>query len=168
MTNLTAQRSKPAASDSRTQQRRVVVGLDNAPESISALRFAATEAAYRGGDVLAVMVWHYPLTWGYPTIWPEAMDPGRYCRYDLRKAIDAVQAERAADGEPVVSITAEAVEGASADRLLAAADGAALLVLGARHHNRLLGSVSQSCVSRALCAVVIVPGPAGPDTSGGS
>lgn len=168
MSNLTDQLPKPATARAVAQKHRVVVGLDDAPESISALRFAATEAAYRGGDVLAVMVWHYPMTWGYPTIWPEAMDPGRYCAYDLRKAVDAVQTERAADGEPVVSITAEVVEGASADRLLAAADGAALLVLGARHHNRLLGSVSQSCVSRARCAVVVVPGPAGSDTSVGS
>lgn len=167
MTNLTAQRSKPAASDSRTQQRRVVVGLDNAPESISALRFAATEAAYRGGDVLAVTVWQYPMTWGYPTIWPEAMDPGRYCRYDLLKAIETVQAERAVAGEPVVSMTAEVAEGAGADRLLAAADGTAMLVLGARHHSRLLGSVSQSCLSRAHCAVVVVPGPATSDSAVG-
>jgi len=68
-----------------------------------------------------------------------------------------VLAERAATGEPSVAITAQVMEGASAATLTAAARGAALLVLGARHHNRLLGSVSEACISHASCPIAVVP-----------
>jgi len=49
------------------------------------------------------------------------------------------------------------MEGASAATLTAAARGAALLVLDARHHNRLLGSVSEACISHASCPIAVVP-----------
>lgn len=138
---------------------RVVVGMDDDPVSVTALRFAAREAAYRHGDVLAVHVWHYPTTWGYPIAWTAEDDLGSYILAGLQKAVQTVQAERAVADEPAVSIVTEVRQGMYSDQLLAAAHGAALLVLGARHHNRLLGSVSQACINHPPCAVVVVPVP---------
>jgi len=147
----------PLSPDSVAGHRRVIVGMDENAVSVTALRFAATEAAYRGGDVLAMSVWHYPYTWGLPTSWPEDADPSAYMLTELQQTVDTVCADRVAAGEPAVTITAEVVQGDAAGMLSYAARGAALLVLGARHHNRLLGSVSQACTSHPPCAVVVVP-----------
>lgn len=137
---------------------RVVVGMDDDPASVAALRFAATEAAYRGGEVLAVHVWHYPAMWGYP-VWPEQTDLGSYISDQLRQTADAVLAERAEAGEPSVSITVEVVQGVTAPTLHHAARDAALLVVGARHHSLLLGSVSRAASNHPPCPVVVVPAP---------
>lgn len=135
---------------------RVVVGMDDDPVSVTALRFAAVEAAYRGGDVLAVHVWQYPAMWGYPII-PEQLDLGPYISTRLQQTVDGVLAERSVAGEPVVSIAVRVVEGIPAAALHTAARDAALLVLGARHHNLLLGSVSRACSNHPPCPVVVVP-----------
>lgn len=139
-------------------QGRVVVGMDDDPASLAALRFAVTEAAFRGGDVLAVHVWHYPAMWGYP-VWPEQTDLGAYISDELRQTANAILAERAEAGEPAVTITVEVVQGVTAAVLHNAAREAALLVLGARHHNFLLGSVSRACSNHPPCPVVVVPAP---------
>lgn len=135
---------------------RVVVGMDDDPVSVAALRFAATEAAYRGCDVLAVHVWQYPTMWGYP-VWPEQDDLGRHLLEQLRDTVRGVLAERSQAGEPAVTISVEVLEGVAATALHDAADGASLLVLGARHHNRLVGSISRACASHPPCPVVVVP-----------
>jgi nucleotide-binding universal stress UspA family protein len=43
-----------------------------------------------------------------------------------------------------------------------ATHGAALLVLGARHHGWLVGSVSKATVAHPPCPVVVVPAPVTP------
>ena len=146
--------------------RRVVVGVDGDPAGLAALRFAAVEAAHRGGDVLAVHVWHHPASWGISaTTWGYAGvrlpdgEPARHILGALQGWVEQVQAERAASGAPAVVITAEVVEGVDARTLRATARGAALLVLGARHHSRLLGSVSQAVLAGAPCPVAVVPAP---------
>jgi len=137
---------------------RVVVGMDDDPASLNALRFAAAEAAYRGGDVLAVHVWHYPAMWGFP-VWPEQTDLGAYISEQLRETANAVLTERAEAGQPIVSIAVEVVQGVTAACLHSAARDAALLVLGARHHSLLLGSVSRAVANHPPCPVVVVPAP---------
>ncbi|MGI8691809.1 MAG: universal stress protein [Geodermatophilaceae bacterium] len=154
---MTITASAPVHLDPLVGRNRVIVGMDDDPVSVIALRFAATEAAYRGGDVLVMSVWHYPYTWGLPTVWPEEANPSAHIMSQLQQTVDATLAERAAAGEPTVAITVEVIEGDAADALNYAASGAALLVLGARHHNRLLGSVSQMCTSHPPCPVVVVP-----------
>ena len=146
--------------------RRVVVGVDGHPAGLAALRFAAVEAAHRGGDVLAVHVWHHPATWGISaTTWGYAGvrlpdgEPARSILAALQQWVELVLAERAAAGQPAVVITAEVVEGVDAQTLGDTARGASLLVLGARHHSRLLGSVSYSVLSGASCPVAVVPPP---------
>jgi len=59
-----------------------------------------------------------------------------------------------------IHIEREVVEGAPAQALLAAAQGADLLVLGSSRHGALaglvLGAVGQECVQHAPCPLVIV------------
>lgn len=147
--------------DPATLAARVVVGMDDDPASMAALRFAAVEAAYRGGDVVALHVFHYPSIWGVFPVWPEEGQPAGYLCEQLQATVDAVLAERAAAGEPAVEITAMVVEGVDVDELRRAAAGVALLVLGARHHSRILGSVSSMMLSHSAdgpaCPVVVVP-----------
>ena len=70
---------------------------------------------------------------------------------------------RGLPGAAGVTIAAEAVEGRAADVLCAAARNADLLVLGSHGHSRVrhtvLGSVSEECVRKAPCPVVIIPMP---------
>lgn len=155
-----ASASAPALSADQqiSGQNRVVVGMDDDPVSVDALRFAATEAAYRGCDLLAVHVWHYPAMWGYP-VWPEQTDLGTYILQTLQETVRGVLAERAAAGEPVVAMSVEVLQGVTAAALHDLSHGANLLVLGARHHNHLVGSISRACSNHPLCPVVIVPAP---------
>ncbi len=144
--------------------RRVVVGVDGDPAGMAALRFAADEAAHRGGDVLAVHVWHHPTSWGISlTTWgyagirlPEG-EPARHLLAALQSSVEQVRSERAAAGAPLVVITAEVVKGVDAEGLHARARGAALLVVGARHHPWLFGSVSRGVVGHLACPVAVVP-----------
>lgn len=157
---ITVQTPSPADAlpDSDSHRNLVVVGMDDDPASLAALRFGATEAAYRGGDVLAVHVWHYPAMWGYP-VWPEQTDLGSFIADQLRETANAVMTERAEAGEPAVAIAVEVVQGVTASTLHSAARDAALLVLGARHHSLLLGSVSRDISNHPPCPVVVVPVP---------
>ena len=160
----TAADPAPLRTDPAALAARVVVGMDDDPASVAALRFAAVEAAYRGGDVVALHVFHYPSIWGVFPVWPEVGQPAGYLSSGLRATVDAVLAERVAAGEPAVPITALVVEGVIADELRRAAAGVGLLVLGARHHSRVLGSVSSTVLSHSAdgpaCPVVVVPAPA--------
>jgi len=155
----------PLMTDPTALAARVVVGMDDDPASVAALRFAAVEAAYRGGDVVALHVFHYPSIWGVFPVWPEEGQPAGYISSELQATVDAVLAERVAAGAPAVEITAMVVEGVNADELRRAAAGVALLVLGARHHSRILGSVSSAVLSHSAdgpaCPVVVVPASAG-------
>jgi nucleotide-binding universal stress UspA family protein len=136
---------------------RVVVGMDDSPGALVALRYAVTEAAYRGGEVLAMHVWQYPTSWGFGGAWTGDYDPGAYLTEALTKTVADLQTERAAEGEKAVRIVTLVEQGFSVNALVAAATGSALLVMGARHHNRLLGSVSQACINHAPCPILLVP-----------
>ncbi len=157
-TAVAAPASVVAANEALSGRDRVVVGMDDDPVSLAALRLAATQAAYRGCDVLAIHVWHYPALWGYPVM-PEFNDLGPHIMQTLEASVRGILAERVAAGEPTVTIAVEVVQGVTASVLRDAAHGAELLVLGARHHNRLVGSVSRACSSSPPCPVVIVPAP---------
>lgn len=82
-----------------------------------------------------------------------------------RAALTAVPAEDL----NAVEVVQRAVLGTAADVLLEAADGADLLVVGSRGRGgltgALLGSVSQRCVTRAPCPVLVVR-PASHETAG--
>ncbi|PGH44596.1 Nucleotide-binding universal stress protein, UspA family [Micromonospora sediminicola] len=141
------------------QNRLIVVGVDGSDGGRRALDWAADEAAARGGTVQAVVAWRWDGIEAGPTTATNPTDERRHAEELLDRAIaDLVRRQGA--GHPVAG---EVAEGRPADVLTAAARTADLLVLGSHGHNRLrhtvLGSVSEECVRKASCPVVVVPVP---------
>ena len=136
---------------------RIVVGVDGSDGGRSALRWALHEAASRGGTVQAVTAWR----------WDEFDLPGKAA---TRPDQEQERAERTLAHEieslpeferSRVAIASEVVEGRAADVLTATSRDADLLVVGSHGHGRVrhtvLGSVSEECVRKSLCPVVVLP-----------
>lgn len=143
----------------------IVVGVDGSETSQAALRWAAEEARLRVAPLVAVHAWSF--------IPPQPIgDPGMLAvpAGDLAGQLGAeseiardVLAEAIADAltaEPGVEVEQRLAEGDPGDALVAASEGAELVVVGS--HGRtglkaaLLGSVSRHVVSHAACPVVVV------------
>ncbi len=140
--------------------RRIVVGVEGSDGSRVALRWAIDEARYRSCDVEVVTAY-------LPTYVPAAPDFG-YVSLDpidlveeVRKMQDELVAAATAHcAAPEVTVEQKLIKGRAADTLIAAANGAALLVVGNRgrggFRGLLLGSVSHQIAQHAGCPVVIV------------
>ncbi|MFD4248424.1 universal stress protein [Amycolatopsis thermoflava] len=128
----------------------IVVGVDGSAGSAEALRWAITEAAPTGRDVVAVNVWSY--AGGGETA--EAVRAAH--RHALDELIDRVHT-----GAPDVPVQREIVEGDPVRMLLSVSSDAEMLVLGSHGYGRLsralLGSVGAQCLRHARCPVVIIP-----------
>ena len=139
--------------DAKNGAPRIVVGVDGSPASVDALRWAARQAELTGAAVEAVISWDFPSTTG--------MELGSL---DIDWAGNAraalVDTLHVALGDNATSITGTVTRGHPAEVLVAAAQGADLLVVGSRGHmalpGRLLGSVSEHVAARAPCPVVVV------------
>ncbi|MGY1721005.1 MULTISPECIES: universal stress protein [unclassified Blastococcus] len=136
----------------------VVVGHDGSKCAQEALRWAGRLAHRADVDLHVVRAWSMttaprPATWepGYVPPLP-----------DWEQAVhDELTAHVAAAGlDPAVRVTGHVVHRAPVPGLLAAAEGAALLVVGARGRGGfsglLLGSVSDQLVHHAACPVTVV------------
>ncbi|WP_069735783.1 universal stress protein [Streptomyces sp. EN27] len=136
---------------------RIVVGVDGSDSSIKALHWAVRQAELTGATVEAVNSWEYPATsWAsmMPGM-PEDFDPQAVATVSLNEALEeALGAAGAAAVNKVVVI------GNPAQALLDRAQGAELLVVGARGHTgfkaTLLGSVSLHVTQHAPCPVTVV------------
>jgi nucleotide-binding universal stress UspA family protein len=138
----------------------IVVGVDGSEGGRRALEWAAGEAANRGGAVQAVVAWSWdgiefgPVAAGYPE--EEQQRAGRMLDREIKALI-----ERRGSHLPVAG---EVIEGRPADVLAAAGRTADLLVLGSHGHSRVrhtvLGWVSEECIRKASCPVVVIPVPA--------
>ncbi|MFD3982527.1 MULTISPECIES: universal stress protein [Streptomyces] len=136
---------------------RIVVGVDGSDSSIKALHWAVRQAELTGATVEAVNSWEYPATsWAsmMPGM-PEDFDPQALATISLNEALEeALGAGGAAGVSKVVVI------GNPAQALLDRAQGADLLVVGARGHTglkaTLLGSVSLHVTQHAPCPVTVV------------
>ncbi|HEX6869602.1 MAG TPA: universal stress protein [Micromonosporaceae bacterium] len=138
---------------------RIVVGVDGSEGGRRALAWAVREAMPRGGAVQAVSAWR----WDGLDMPPHAATHPDQER-DRADRVLAQEIEALPDVDRVgVSIAAEVVEGRAADVLTAAARDADLLVLGSHGHSRVrhtvLGSVSEECIRKATCPVVVLPVP---------
>jgi nucleotide-binding universal stress UspA family protein len=137
------------------QERRIVVGVDGSVPSKEALDWAIRQAKLTGAVVDAVIAWHYPGTYGYSAYVADNTD---YAQLAAKVVADTI-AEVSGPTGPA-EIRPKVVEGNPAAVLLAASEGADLLVVGSRGHGgfveALLGSVSQHCVHHAGCPVVII------------
>jgi nucleotide-binding universal stress UspA family protein len=139
---------------------RVIVGVDSAPASQLALRWAAAEAACRGADLHAIHAYHAD--------WPDAA----YSPPEKAAEIAGldVLAEAVRDVErtaPDVAVSSQAVPGSAAGALIAAASPGDLVVVGSRGHSELaaavIGSTCEQVAFHAVTSVVVVRGETGAD-----
>ena len=135
---------------------RVVVGVDGSEGGRRALAWAIAEAQARGGSVLAILAWQWDTLEPFEPLTPD--DAREQAERALAATLDAVPVPDS------VRVDQDVIEGAAGTSLARAAAGADLLVVGShghgRLHHRVLGSVSEDCVRRATCPVVIIPVPA--------
>jgi nucleotide-binding universal stress UspA family protein len=137
----------------------IVVGVDGSEGGRRALEWAAREAATRGGAVQAVIAWSWdgmeygPIAATLPE--QEADRAGHLLNREIQDLVARIGSS--------LPIAAEVIEGRPADVLSAAGRAADLLVLGSHGHSRVrhtvLGSVSEDCIRKSVCPVVVIPVP---------
>jgi nucleotide-binding universal stress UspA family protein len=134
----------------------IVVGVDRSSHSGDALRWAVGEARLTGAEVVAVLVWD---------LFNQHHADGTH-RFDPEYGEDQADAALAAavvaalGAQAATTVVRRVVCDLPAPGLLAAADHADLLVVGARglggFRGLLLGSVSQQCLHHARAPIAIV------------
>ncbi|MFI7602411.1 universal stress protein [Actinoplanes sp. NPDC049681] len=138
----------------------IVAGVDGSEGGRRALDWAATEAAGRGGAVQAVIAWSWDGMEYGPIAATSPQEAAAHAREVLDREIKALVARFGSR----VPVAGEVIEGSPADVLSAAGRTADLLVLGSHGHSRIrhtvLGSVSEGCIRKAACPVVVIPVPA--------
>lgn len=142
----------------------IVVGVDGSEASRAALRFACAEARLRRAAVRAVHAW-----WFVPELESRPVSRGEDWQTlrdeKAKQFVDEFVASTLGEARAGVEVTAVPVQGmTAATALLAAAEGAELLVVGSRGRGSFVegllpGSVSRQCLQHAVCPVVIVPDP---------
>jgi nucleotide-binding universal stress UspA family protein len=137
---------------------RIVVGVDGSDASYDALRWARREALAHHASLNVVCAWAYPI-FGILPLPDESQITetlAENAHNVIRTMLDRVAAEQGGDVETHSTVA----PAAPAAALLKVAEGADLLVVGARGFGGfaglLLGSVSQQCVNHATCPVVVV------------
>lgn len=137
---------------------RIVVGVDGSASATRALRWAADEARLRQLPLHVVHAWMVPFVEpgglsGGPMVIGIVEEASRKLLEEAVASIDSAHLPAPVHGTLVC--------GGAAGALLQNAEGAELLVVGARGHGGfaglLLGSVSDQVVRHAPCPVVVVP-----------
>ena len=135
---------------------RIVVGVDGSDGSKQALRWAATLAAMFDARLDAVATWELPAM-SLLRVLPESYSPEPDIERLLADTVDAVFG----DDRPA-GMQLKVLEGPAAQMLVAAAEGALMLVVGSRglggFSGLLLGSVSARVAEHASCPVLVVHG----------
>ena len=142
---------------------RIVVGIDGSSSSMAALEWAVRQAELTGSALQVITTWEWPINYGWAFPLPSDYDPADDAQKMLAGIVEPVQI-----GHPNVSIRTTVVEGRPAPILVAASEGAELLVVGSRGHGEfsgmLIGSVSEHCVTNAHCPVLVLRGEERRDT----
>lgn len=140
------------ATDGATPGGVIVVGLDGSEGSKHALVWAARQARLTGSSLRAVATWRWP---NYVTRVPPGSDPAGETAAGLHAEVEGLRADF-----PDLTVTEHVVQGPAGPSLLTQAEGATLLVVGARGRaafpGMLLGSVAEYCVRNGPCPVVVV------------
>jgi len=136
----------------------LVVGVDGSPGARVALDWALDEARRKGARLTILHAYLLEVAW------IDRADIDRWCDAERRAAEAALAAiVKSLDVPAGVEIETRVVEGNPVNVLIEASRDADLLVVGSRGRGGLvgllLGSVSQRCVERAECPVVVVPRP---------
>ena len=138
----------------------VVLGLGAGGSAAPVTRFAFEEASARACPLRAVHTWHVPPAEA-PTAHTGQFDDAR--RSHAARAADHLDERLAAvvTDFPDVTVHRAPDEGRAAETLLDAAEGAALLVIGARrrgtHPGPRPGPVTHAMLHHAPCPVAVVP-----------
>lgn len=139
-----------------SQQRTgVLVGVDGSPGSLKAVRYGALEARRLGTDLTLVHVGpdYVPMAAMRPLAPDDLAGVGRSILADARRV--------AAPYVEGLTVTTSVIAGAATPRLLDAAGGAQMVVLGRNTrsllHRVFTGAVTTGVASRATCPVVSVP-----------
>jgi len=135
----------------------VVIGLQDAPDSLAAGAAAVAEAERMGRPLLAMYAWD---------VAPELGDMGALARLDPVKTqqdLDTMLKELLhplMEGHPDVSVQRRVVQGSARTALVEASKSASLVVIGTRglggFAGMLLGSISRSVTREAACPVMVV------------
>jgi nucleotide-binding universal stress UspA family protein len=138
----------------------VVVGVSPRTGSPAALRFGAEEARLRGVPLHAVMAWRPPRPPAAPGGRPPAGTVGSPDEYEHEAELTLREYVENALGS-TTGVACTVMRGSEVNALVAAARGAALLVVGEPRSGR-LGSVVTSLVApqvvlKAECPVVVMP-----------
>jgi nucleotide-binding universal stress UspA family protein len=134
----------------------IVVGVDGSPESVGALAWAARYGRACGGQIRALLAWHYPSAVGPapPGVAPKSITD------EVRAEMSEHLANAIAVAAPDAQVEPQIGYGHPAQVLVDASREADLLVVGSRGHGAftgmLVGSVSLHCVHHAFCPVVVV------------
>ena len=135
-------------------QFRIVVGIDGSESGAKALQWAIDYARCRPAVIDVVTAWTFPMVEGYAFT-----NTLSEVENDARALVKATMSH-VAEEVPEIVVRGETADGEAGPVLVNAANGADLLVVGARGTSgleRLLqGSVSAYCAKRATCAVVVV------------
>jgi nucleotide-binding universal stress UspA family protein len=130
----------------------IVVGVDGSDGSRDALTWAAEQARLTGASLRAVATWRWP---NYLTRGPPGADLQEDTEQTLREMVGPIRS-----AYPELSVAEDVVQGPAGPALLSKAEGASLLVVGARGRaafpGMLLGSVAEYCVRNGPCPVVVV------------
>jgi nucleotide-binding universal stress UspA family protein len=138
---------------------RIVVGVDASEASLEALRWALAEARLRSAELELVHAFPRPELVGMTMVVTLPSDE------ELRSASQQIleEALAAVGGAGGVATTLHVGTGGPASVLVEAADGADLLVVGARglggFKGLLLGSVTQQLIAHSPCPVVVITSP---------
>ena len=141
---------------------RIVVGVDGSEASKDALLWAAHEAELTGATLEVVMAREMPFrSYGRMVRVPDvdyAAEAGCQLRHIVHEVLGHAHGE--APLPRPANVTTTVLEGRPASALVDEAKGAEMLVIGSTGHNALAGmirgSVSEQCIGRSTCPVVIV------------
>ncbi|GGK22150.1 stress-inducible protein [Streptomyces camponoticapitis] len=137
---------------------RVVLGIDLAHHCEKVIEFAFDAAGRRGASLYVLHSYDLPMAYAIASAqMPEYQDLLAEERTDALTAVLRPWQEK----YPTVHVTADAVMDRAADRLVKAASGAALLVIGRQERRSRLGAhlghVAHSVIHHAVCPVAVVP-----------
>jgi nucleotide-binding universal stress UspA family protein len=134
---------------------RIVVGIDGSPSSLAALEWAARQAEFTGSALEVMIVWQWPMSYGFAMPLASDFDPAT----EAGKVLDGAIGD-ARKAHPEVEIRPSVIEGFPAQVLVEASKDAELMVVGSRGHGEfaglLIGSVSEHCVTHAHCPVLVL------------
>jgi nucleotide-binding universal stress UspA family protein len=139
---------------------KVVVGVDGSKGSLTALRFAVTEALLRHDSLEIVYAWHLPPDGGPFAAGTLSDAVARELGEAATQIVTSAAASARKQGGPDLDVAEAATMASPAAELIDRSRDAELLVVGSRglggFTGLLLGSVSHQVVHHAHCPEVVV------------